>query len=166
MLKFENCCFWINCPFIRISVIFSSFLFDINKVIFFSSFCFWCCVNLSMPTKQYYLNHDMTKLTKWVCTQRRLRSAWDAQVDQSLRWAHIHFVGFVMSWLISYCYWVFLSILEGLKDQTSSACGITKFAKLTWAWKPLHEKRGSVNNPSILRTCPDPQGILVSNVFT
>ena len=67
----------------------------------------------------------MTKPTKWVCTQRRLVSAWgsesslsawrnfrslathwahsedwsdwvDAQVDLSLRWGHTHFVGFVM----------------------------------------------------------------------
>ena len=34
-------------------------------------------------------------------TQRRLWSDWaDAQADLSLRWAHTHFVGFVMSWLI------------------------------------------------------------------
>ena len=33
--------------------------------------------------------------------QRSLWSAWaDAQADLSLRWAHSHFVGFVMSWLI------------------------------------------------------------------
>ena len=33
--------------------------------------------------------------------QRRLWSYWmDAQADPSLRWAHTHFVGFVMSWLI------------------------------------------------------------------
>ena len=31
-------------------------------------------------------------------------SDWaDAQADLSLRWAHTHFVGFVMSWLISIC---------------------------------------------------------------
>ena len=77
----------------------------------------------------------VTKPTKWVCAQRRLRSAcasasslirvfavrmkkawilsyplskrrrlwsdWaDAQADLSLRWAHSHFVGFVMRWLI------------------------------------------------------------------
>ena len=36
--------------------------------------------------------------------QRRLWSDWaDAQADLSLRWAHTHFVGFVMSWLISIC---------------------------------------------------------------
>ena len=34
-------------------------------------------------------------------TQRRLWSDWaDAQADLSLRWAHSHFVGFVMRWLI------------------------------------------------------------------
>ena len=33
--------------------------------------------------------------------QRRLWSDWaNAQADLSLRWAHTHFVGFVMSWLI------------------------------------------------------------------
>ena len=40
------------------------------------------------------MSRDMTKPTKWVCAQRRLRSA---QADLSLRWAHSHFVGFVMS---------------------------------------------------------------------
>ena len=35
-----------------------------------------------------HLSHDMTKPTKWVCAQQRLRSAWaSAQSDQSLRWA-------------------------------------------------------------------------------
>ena len=42
------------------------------------------------------VSHNMTKPTKWVCAQRRLRSAW---ADLRLRWAHTHFVGFVMSWL-------------------------------------------------------------------
>ena len=67
----------------------------------------------------------MTKPTKWVCAQRRvfavrMKKAWvlsyplsaqrrlwsdwaDAQADLSLRWAHTHFVGFVMSWLC--CVW-------------------------------------------------------------
>ena len=32
------------------------------------------------------------------CGQRRHKSDWaDAQADLSLRWAHCHFVGFVMS---------------------------------------------------------------------
>ena len=48
-----------------------------------------------------YLSRDMTKPTKWVCAQRRLWSDWaDTQADLSLRWAHSHIVGFVMSWLI------------------------------------------------------------------
>ena len=55
----------------------------------------------------------MTKPTMWLCAHRRLRSDWasaslirvfvfrmkkafDAQADLSLRWAHTHFVGFVM----------------------------------------------------------------------
>ena len=76
----------------------------------------------------------MTKPTKWLCAQQRLRSAWvsaqsdqslhcalnrklkgqcffmrqwrlwsdwaDAQTDLSLRWAHSHFVGFVMRRII------------------------------------------------------------------
>ena len=70
-------------------------------------------------------SRDMTKPTKWVCAQRRqislgiqvfaicMKKAWvrsyplsaqqrlwsdwvDAQADLSLRWAHTHFVGFVM----------------------------------------------------------------------
>ena len=37
-------------------------------------------------------------------TQRSFWSDWaDAQDDLSLRWAHTHFVGFVMSWLLFYC---------------------------------------------------------------
>ena len=36
--------------------------------------------------------------------KRRLWSDWvDAQADLNLRWAHTHFVGFVMKWLIWYC---------------------------------------------------------------
>ena len=88
----------------------------------------------------------MTKPTKWVCAQRRLRSAWasaqsdqslpcqhkkawvliyplraqrilrsdwaDAQADLSLRWAHSHFVGFVMSRLK--WYFKLLSVLSFL----------------------------------------------------
>ena len=86
----------------------------------------------------FKMSRDMTKPTKWVCIQWRLRSAWvflirvfavrmrkawvhsyplsaerrlwsdwaDAQVDPSLRWAHTHFVGFVMSWL-SCCLFIF-----------------------------------------------------------
>ena len=49
-------------------------------------------------------------------TQRRLWSDWaDAQADLSLRWAHTHFVDFVMSWLI----------LNGWNEQESmSSAGL------------------------------------------
>ena len=95
----------------------------------------WQPINWEVCTNSHYcllreLSHDMTKPTKWLCAQQRLRSAWaSAQSDQSslctqwvakdpsfrhadrgnaladlsLRWAHTHFVGFVMSqlrWLL------------------------------------------------------------------
>ena len=41
-----------------------------------------------------HLSRDMTKPTKWVCAQRRLRSAWaSAQSDQSLRCPHEESLG-------------------------------------------------------------------------
>ena len=44
---------------------------------------------LSSGIIKYYLSRDMTKPTKWVCAQRRLRSAWaSTQSDQSLRCPH------------------------------------------------------------------------------
>ena len=44
--------------------------------------------------KPYVLSYPLS-------TQRRLWSDWaDAQADLILRWAHTHFVGFVLSWLI------------------------------------------------------------------
>ena len=40
------------------------------------------------------MSHDMTKPTKWVCAQRRLRSVWaSAQSDQSLRCPHEESLG-------------------------------------------------------------------------
>ena len=40
------------------------------------------------------MSHDMTKPTKWVCAQWRLRSAWaSAQSDQSLRYQHEESLG-------------------------------------------------------------------------
>ena len=42
----------------------------------------------------YFMSRDMTKPTKWVCAQRRLRSAWaSAQSDQSLRCPHEETLG-------------------------------------------------------------------------
>ena len=41
-----------------------------------------------------YMSRDMTKQTKSVCAQRRLRSAWaSAQSDQSLRCPHEESLG-------------------------------------------------------------------------
>ena len=41
-----------------------------------------------------YLNRLMTKSTKWLCTKRRLRSAWaSAQSDQRLRCPHENNLG-------------------------------------------------------------------------
>ena len=48
-----------------------------------------CCshmwsVSFSCELAHFYLNRDMTKATKWLCAQQRLRSAWaSAQSDQS-----------------------------------------------------------------------------------
>ena len=42
----------------------------------------------------FYLSRDMTKPTKWVCNQRRLRSAWaSTQSDQGLRCPHQETLG-------------------------------------------------------------------------
>ena len=72
------------------------------------SFCSWAgwfeSYPVENPRRQVFawcgscnyheISHDMTKPTKWVSVQRRLRSDW---VDLSLRWVHSHFDGFVMS---------------------------------------------------------------------
>ena len=47
---------------------------------------FYSCVAYELLIK---MSRDMTKPTKWLCAQRRLRSAWaSAQSDQSLRCPH------------------------------------------------------------------------------
>ena len=41
-----------------------------------------------------YMSRDMTKPIKWLCAQRRLRSAWaSAQSDQSLHFSHEETLG-------------------------------------------------------------------------
>ena len=46
------------------------------------------------PPVSQNMSHDMTKPTKWVCVQRKLRSAWaSAQSDQSLRCPHEESLG-------------------------------------------------------------------------
>ena len=50
-------------------------------------------IELTKPERSH-LSRDMTKPTKWVCAQRRLRSAWaSVQPDQSLRWPHEESLG-------------------------------------------------------------------------
>ena len=84
------------------------------------------------------MSHDMTKPTKWVCAQRRLRSAWaSAQSDQSslcAQWVAKdpsflyadsedsdqtgrtgHFVGFVMSQLIYVSFCVIVQLANLIK---------------------------------------------------
>ena len=50
--------------------------------------------------------------------QRRLWSDWaNAQADLSLRWAHTHFVDFVMSWLkYRHCFLGIATLLNGIND--------------------------------------------------
>ena len=44
--------------------------------------------------KQTNISHDMTKPTKWLCAQRRLKSGWaSAQSNQSLRCPHEESLG-------------------------------------------------------------------------
>ena len=46
-------------------------------------------MSICFANPKNHLNHLMTKPTIWLCTQRRLRSAWaSAQSDQSLRCPH------------------------------------------------------------------------------
>ena len=48
--------------------------------------------------------------------QRRLWSDWaDAEADLSLRWAHTHFVGFVMLWLICTCHFIGFAVPKNMK---------------------------------------------------
>ena len=102
-----------------------------------------------------HMSHDMTKPTKWLCAQRRLRSSlmprlirvfavrmkkpwvlsyplsaqrrlwsdWaDAQADLNLRWAHTHFVGFVMSWLTCIRHKKQLKCLLIISGEKSDSC--------------------------------------------
>ena len=102
----------------------------------------WKGSNRAAPTPHFwwnYMSHDMTKSTKWLCAQRRLRSAravrsmgsqgpklsscgqrrlwsgWaDAQADLSLRRAHTHFDGFAMRRLIfqQFCWTELISMIR------------------------------------------------------
>ena len=52
-------------------------------------YCPSTCINFIGISFENKMSRDMTKPTKWLCAQRRLRSAWaSAQSDQSLRCPH------------------------------------------------------------------------------
>ena len=65
-------------------------------------------------------------------TQRRLWSDWaDSQADPSIRWAHTHFVGFVMSWLI----WFGYSLESSQLDSSSKYHVSHDMTKpIIWVW--------------------------------
>ena len=60
----------------------------------------------------------------------------DAQADLSLRWAHIYFVGFVMSWLKSFCWWKTLDLL--FKRQSKTNCASSEESDQPWHQLSLH----------------------------
>ena len=67
--------------------------------------------------KPWFLSYPLS-------AQRRFWSDWaDAQADLSLRWAHTHFVGFVMRWLI--CYFS-LDRIHVLREH--------RFPKIEYVW--------------------------------
>ena len=82
------------------------------------------------------------------CGQRRLWSDWaDDQADLNLRWAHSHFVGFVMSRLIFFLSFFFVMILflnstlcfaSALEQNWATACqnqnDLCTYQRLRSAW--------------------------------
>ena len=97
-----------------------------------ASLCSWACQFESYPEDRFaydmaHMSRLMTKPTKWhVCPVKTrislgMHPVWsDAQADLSLRWAHNHFVGFVMrrlmvlSWGGSHNYLKVLRLQWGL----------------------------------------------------
>ena len=63
---------------------------NIHGYIFYM-FVYTCILDIWV---RVYMTRDMTKSTKWLCAQRRLRSAWaSAQSDQSLYCPHEEALG-------------------------------------------------------------------------
>ena len=102
LFLFCCCCFWFFGGFFLLLFCFVFLSFCLFFVVFFFLFLFFvfCCCFLCFSISAYiywtiffeivvlYLSRDMTKPTKWVCAQRRLRSAWaSTQSDQLLRCA-------------------------------------------------------------------------------
>ena len=91
--------------------------------------------------------------------QRRLWSDWaDAQADPSLRWAHSHFVGFVMRRLILFQLHCLLAEIDGewsikpvVININAPRAGSVKYnlviASLTLNWYSLSKKRVRADDP-------------------
>ena len=63
---------------------------NIHGYIFYM-FVYTCILDIWV---RVYMTRDMTKSTKWLCAQQRLRSAWaSAQSDQSLHCPHEEALG-------------------------------------------------------------------------
>ena len=85
--------------------------------------------------KAWVLNYPLS-------AHRRLWSDWvDAQADLSLRWAHTHFIGFVMMRLIYITHvelsqssrWVEVKVLQGKPPRHPQAeCGFLIFSHCCW----------------------------------
>ena len=75
--------------------------------------------------------------THWMHSKDSDQTGRMPQADLSLRWAHTHFVGFVMSWLISICllYHVFCCCFYW--DFTARRNYLTSFGQVGRKWKIL-----------------------------
>ena len=81
-----NC--FISLHILQISVLLFCFLFShfpsSSFVLYFCQLCLGLLIRTALD-----VSRDMTKPTKWLCAQQRLRSDWaSAQSDQSLGWPH------------------------------------------------------------------------------
>ena len=74
-------------------------------------------------------------LTYPLSTQWRFRSDWaDAQADLSLRWAHTHCVGFVISWLI-------LCLMPLFSEDATNVKAVIVFSFCNIAWGQIVRKK-------------------------
>ena len=87
---------WMNIVSIKVSF---SFLFEkwslfSHRVSSFCSWVYFLLTTLLGIVDLLHMSRNMTKPTKWVCAQRRLRSAWaSAKSDQSVRCPHEEILG-------------------------------------------------------------------------
>ena len=103
-----------------------------------------------------YMSHLMTKATKWLCAQRRLRSAWAfAQADQSSlsTWRNIgssathwvHCEDFDQTGQMPRLIWVFagctvISLLLSWGGSVMKTKGFKKLSLTVKKYEPCHEK--------------------------